>query len=118
MFHYSAYWRTWSRKLGHDEKGQVIELNLTTTHNQASMWQGQVACGRIRKHNTTPEKSDKTVSELPVDIYQMMVANISEEKVKWLLSYDFLSNIDWQLFEKNNNGGCAFSKCKKKDRLQ
>jgi hypothetical protein len=91
----------------------LVELNLTPIQGHHD-WDTRVACGVIRRHGTAPDEKDLFVDELPDDVYWNMVANIGLEKADWLLNHDFLPEIDWDLYEKHNNGGCAFDKCSSK----
>jgi hypothetical protein len=42
-----------------------------------------------------------------------MVKHLGEELTHRLLTEDFLSQIDWGRYDRNDNGGCNLEDCKK-----
>lgn len=115
MFIYSSYWGTWSRVLSERHpNGPFVEVNLTPIpHCHSSEWQNDVAPIKIRFHGTY-NRSDKVVNELPAPIREEMVKNLGEELTNRLLTEDFLSHIDIELYHKFNNGGADFEKIRRK----
>lgn len=112
MFHYSSYWHMWSRVLTSTHKGRggnFVEVNLTPIRN----WQEEVAGIRIRVHCTSRGRDDKTVATLPPEVRAKMVKNLGEELTQRLLTEDFLSQIDWERYQKACNGGANLADIKK-----
>jgi hypothetical protein len=138
-YSYSKYWRTWSRVLKYDGPwcGSVcVEVNLTPINSSwpDADWDEEVRPIIIRKHSSTYHPlfpvsrflSDgdlvhtcttwcsygfKVVEELPTEIKEMMVEKLGEELVQRLLTEDFLSQIDWDKYDVNCNGGCPLRRC-------
>lgn len=112
MFVYSSYWGTWSRRLSNNHpSGPFVEVNLTPIkHCYSSTWKDDVAPIRIRFHGTAPSRNDKLTGEL----FVAMIDNLGTELVVRLLTEDFLSQIDYQLYTKFNNGGANFEDIRKK----
>ena len=72
-----------------------------------------VGNGIIRRHCTGIHPSN-IHEELPNGVLVQMVRMLGQDEVDHLLTFDFLSRIDWDLFQKHNNGGCAFELCRRK----
>jgi len=75
-FHYSSYWRNWSRVLSTNHpSGPFVEVDLTPINGWNCSYQGHVDKVRsvnIRRHGTARNKRDFDVAKLPADvIYQM-----------------------------------------------
>ncbi len=107
MFYFCSYWQSWSRVLSSDHpKGPFIEVNLTPSGSYSSTWEDRVAPIRIRAHGTArdPER-DKVVDQLPEEVVQAMTRELGAELTERLLTEDFLSQIDWDLYRQKCNGG-------------
>ena len=106
MFVYSKYWGSWSRVLStRHPKGPYVEVNLTPIAGwHSSSWETDVVPIRIRFHGTRYEKGEicKTLLE---EVKEIMIVNLGEDLTNRLLTEDFLSQIDIDLYEKHNNGG-------------
>ena len=114
MFVYSSYWHTWSRVLGHVKYG-IVELNLTPINASwcgDKKWQQEVGRGVIRRHCTHIEP-DNFYKELPSEVLLQMGKYLDAGQIAKLLTYDFLPEIDWALYDKHRNAGCAFELCRK-----
>lgn len=110
MFHYSAYWQTWSRVLSEND-GVIVELNLTPANPQWDRsWKEQVETTWIRRHRTPLGDKDQLVSQLPDEVMEQMRKHLTESLVIWLLRTEFLPLIDWEKFEEHNNGGAPLHK--------
>lgn len=113
MYVYSGYWRTWSRILGRrpNRIRVVVELNLTpiNAHNGQHLWDKNVAPIVLRAHSTPKQPDDKIVDELPVDVLIDMRAHLPESLVQRLLTEDFLSQVDWDKYDKVCNGGAKLA---------
>ena len=109
-YHYSSYWHSWSRVLSdnHDH-GPFVEVNLTPhgIRGSAADWR-RVAQIIIRVHGTTRDPNDQETDRLPREIVFLMLDHLGMGLLARLLNEDFLSEIDWSLYEKHNNGGAAF----------
>ncbi|MFH0779358.1 MAG: hypothetical protein V1928_00690 [Parcubacteria group bacterium] len=116
MFTCCSYWGDWSRVLSEkDPHGPFVEVNLTPIRNCfSSTWQNHVAPIRIRFHGTARSENDRTVAELPAEVRAQMVQNLGEELTNRLLTEDFLSQIDYNLYCKKCNGGANFEDIRKK----
>lgn len=114
QFIWCSYWGTWSRVLSYDN-GYYVEVNLTPInphHNYE--WNALFDRGVvIRKHCTARDRADEEVGELPSHVYENMVSHWGKEHVDRLLTEDFLRQIDWDMYQKHNNGGASFDKIKK-----
>ena len=118
QFVYSEYWSTWSRLLSPsctEYHGMVVELNLTPimSHGQRG-WEKQVKPAIIRAH-FTPKCSPREypVDQLPGNIKALMLTELGENFMNYLLNENFLDQIDWELYDKYNNGGASFELIKK-----
>jgi hypothetical protein len=105
---YSAHWRAWSRVLS-DKDGVYVELNLSHING---MWD-KVKEETIREHRTTRSPKDVEQENLPVAVKQAMVAVLGAKFVERLLTYDYLSEVDWAKYKKIANGGAAFNQIRK-----
>lgn len=114
MFHYSSYWRSWSRVLSSNHPaGPFIEVNLTVPTHSVSAWQTDVAPIRIRAHRTHRSDTDKLTDKLPAEVIAKMVSQLGGELTDRLLHEDFLPNIDWDLYELHDNGGAEYEQIRK-----
>lgn len=103
MFHYSSYWHTWSRVLSTSHpRGPFVEVNLTPINRD---WENHVAPVRIRFHGTPPSDRDIVNDALPPEVRASMVHHLGEELTDRLLTEDFLSQINVELYDQFNNGG-------------
>lgn len=122
MFHYSGYWGSWSRVLSTDHpRGPFVEVNLTPIPgNISSTWDNHVRPIRIRFHGTARDHSgmpmsDKDVAELPKEIEQAMRRNLGDALTDRLLTEDFLSQIDYDLYAKKCNAGANLEDIKRQE---
>jgi len=116
MIHYSAYWHCWSRVLSNSHPtGPNVEINLTPIGlgvNSPNGWI-QVKNVWVRKHGTALDKKDRllTLKEfIDEEAYLVMGENLGFFKARSLLLDNYLYRIDWDLFDKHNNGGAPFEK--------
>jgi hypothetical protein len=65
----------------------------------------------IRRHHTARGLHDKYMQELPDHVLANMREQLSEVTIQRLLHEDFLPQIDWSLYSKHCNGGCALHLC-------
>ena len=114
MFYYCSYWGRWSRVLS-TENFNYVEVNLTPIPGSTETW-ADVAEIRIRKHCTARGKNDLIMSELPADVVSTMKKNLGICLTDRLLNEDFLSQIDWDLYRKHDNGGAILSKINNVDK--
>ncbi|MDB5254069.1 MAG: hypothetical protein JWL80_135 [Parcubacteria group bacterium] len=104
MFHYSSYWRAWSRVLSTNHpNGPYIEVDLT------SMSWDTVARINIRSHGTRRDDMDRNEEKLPAEVKARMISKLGPELTERLLTEDFLPQIDWALYRQKCNGGAAFA---------
>jgi hypothetical protein len=111
MYHYSSYWRSWSRVLLNNFDGQYVELNLTTGNNIASEWT-RVKAETIRKHCTPRDRNDKVVAVLPDDVRKEIIQAVGPVIAERLFTFDYLPLIDWKAWQRLDNGGAAFVGCR------
>ena len=109
---YCPYWHRWSRVLSSVD-GISVELNLTPIPHSDRTWAEDVAPGKIRRHCTVQSPSDFH-NELPEEIVEALLDNLGVLRANWLLEYDFLPEIDWDLYDKCSNGGCRWDLCRKR----
>ena len=106
-FVYSSYWRTWSRLLLNDfDTNKCVELNLTPVG--ASGWP-RVATENIRRHMTKRLANDKIVWVLPKEVEQACREHLGDKLFDKMLTYDYLSEIDWKAYDEASNGGAPFA---------
>lgn len=119
LFVYCAYWGTYSRVLQFmNTRGSMfnlqVEVDLTAVNiTNAYGWE-KIANINIRRHGTDRSARDIYMAELPSDALWHMKKWLSDEVIHRLLHEDFLPQIDWDLYNRNNNGGCALAKCTKR----
>lgn len=105
MFIYNTYWRTWNRVLLDSFFGQYIEVNLTHINGD---WNG-VKEERVRVHRTPRNPGENLVHTLPPHIKEIMIGNLGAVLTEKLTKFDYLPNIDWDKFDKFDNGGAPFA---------
>lgn len=119
-FVYSGYWGTWSRTLATPKEGgnfYFIEVNLTPINHID--WENRVIPIIIRKHCTIRRNGkydcpqDKETNVLPDHVLEEMKKHLDEELINRLLNEDFLSQIDWEKYERHCNGGAPLHKIQK-----
>jgi len=121
-FHWSSYWHCWSRVLtnnSHEPGCSFVEVNLTPVNgnNARSLkagYENQVKLIRIRAHGTLRGPNDKETNELPDEALAEMKEYVGEDLTARLINEDFLSQIDWRLYNKFNNGGANLGDIKKR----
>jgi len=122
MFHFSGYWQTWSRVLSENHpQGPFVEVNLTPipcSYIHAYTWKKEIAPIRIRAH-CTPRYygalgGNKRAYVLPENVKLEMIQNLGKEITERLLTEDFLSQIDWDLYRKVCNGGANFENIRRR----
>ena len=115
VFHYSSYWGTWSRRIlrpGEDPMypGTYVEINLTPISGYND-WDQHVAPIIFRMHGTSPDLRDRDEVELPKEVRQRMVENLGEDVTEFILTEDFLPQIDLQKIStwsiKRGGGGAS-----------
>lgn len=104
QFHYSAYWRAWSRILS-EKDGERVEVNLTPIPGCYSDGWGKVAEIWIRRHRTLDAVRDIRAMVLPIDTQNDMVNNLGGEMTELLLTSNILPHIDWAKYRALSNGG-------------
>jgi hypothetical protein len=105
VFHFSSYWGTWSRVLSYDGTW-MVEVNLTPIGcAHSSTWASDVAPVRVRQHCTVVDNRDILTNALPDDVRADMIKNLGVELVNRLLCEDILSQINWELYHRHDNGG-------------
>lgn len=110
MFVYSAYWRKWSRLLLNEFDNQCVELDLEPVNvSSAAEWE-RIKQQNIRRHRTPRVSGDKVSTQLPAEVLSCMRQHLSETCINALLTYDYLPEIDWALYDKVSNGGAPFEK--------
>lgn len=114
LFIYNSYWRTWSRVLRPmSDKHDQVEVDLTTPNSDIeSEWEA-VRGIHIRKHCTSPRHGDKLEEELPDGVVKHLRCNVDEATLRRLLHEDFLPQIDWDKYQKVDNGGASLSQISK-----
>jgi hypothetical protein len=127
-FVYSSYWGTWSRLLLSRSKGteelftkygvpdyvHEVEVDCGAVNPQFKDGWKIVQDVNIRAHCTSRGKKDTISINLPDEAYWTLVRNVQDDlQVYKILHLDLLPIIDWDLYRKNDNGGCPISKCTK-----
>jgi hypothetical protein len=111
-FTYSSYWQNWSRILARNNpNGKYVELNLTPIGGHD--FNTEVAPMIIRAHETQRRSNDSETHRLPEKVVGEMMRNLGLETTYQLLSYDFLSEIDWNKYHEKCNGGASFNDIRK-----
>ena len=115
---YSAYWRNWSRLI-YMYNGDYVEVDLQPVNSHKDINWEKSRNVNIRKHSTKPKKGDRRYlmvqkgSKIYNEVLLELIDHLTLREISYLLSYDFLPEIDWDLWEKYNNGGVFFKDCKK-----
>lgn len=106
-YHFSSYWRTWSRVLlvKHREF-QTVELNLTPINGN---WSQDVLPVIIRVHSTQPSPRDLSTPRLPIDVWKLLGERLGRDFRHHLCTTDFVPMIDWSKQELNRGGGCPIA---------
>lgn len=119
-FYYDQYWGTWSRVL-RDLSGPAVDLGMTnfvevnlTPIMGRDDWSEHVWPLIIRGHSTLRGRTDILTNTLPGEVMLRIRNNVPLDILAFLFNYDFLPEIDWDLYRKHTNGGCAFEKCHKR----
>lgn len=100
IFHYSNYWKNWSRILYRGGRGrfnalEIIELNLTPMPNCfSSSWEKDVEPIVFRCHGTMPDAKDLFERKLPEKIVMQMRDHLGYQLALRLLTEDWMSLID------------------------
>ena len=87
-YDYSAYWRTWNRRLLKTSKG-VLEISLTPHDGN---WD-EILDYRIRFHSTPADPKDWGTNVLFDDIKLSMLKNLGPEPTRLLLEFNFVREI-------------------------
>lgn len=130
VFHYSSYWRTWSRVLFHmpldtrqDHPHHVlkrdlgidstwIEIDLTAINPSVrTQWESHVQHGNIRAHHTDLRADDLITGTLPGSVVHEMQQWLKPDVVQKLIHADYLPHLDFKRLRQNSNGGAAFKNC-------
>lgn len=112
-YHYSSYWKTWSRVLS-EENGHYVEVNLTPIPCcTASTWERDVWPPKIREHCTPRAQTDIDTDELPEDVMTDIFIHVGGPQLDMLLNYNFLPEIDWNVYRKICNGGARWEDIRK-----
>jgi hypothetical protein len=118
VFHYSAYWGTWSRVLTSYVDGNgTLEVNLTPVnpYDQKS-WEEFVRPVIFRNHGTSLEMKDKLELSLPNDILEWMLERLDDEiLVHRLIATDWMESLDLPIVRlgRYGGGGLPFKECMK-----
>jgi len=116
-FTYCSYWQNWSRVLARNNpNGKYVEVNLTPICGYS--FDTEVAPIKIRAHQTSRRSNDIETHRLPEKVVGEMMKNLGLETTYQLLSYDFLSDIDWNKYHEKCNGGANFNDIKKTKSLE
>ena len=103
-FHFDSYWYRWSRILL-NKHNQIIEVNLTPVPGAFhSTWERDVQPFIFRHFKSPIRLGDRVVSELPSEIYELMLERLGEVCTKRLLTEDWLSQISLNLLCSTNVG--------------
>jgi len=108
MFKFSSYWCTWSRVLRRT-KNEWVVLNLTGINGTWNSVLNEI----VRVHSTALAAGDKLQDTLPIEIKESIEKNVGKELTTKLLTYDYLSEIDFDKYYDVCNGGAAFSDIKR-----
>ena len=98
MFHYSSYWKTWSRVL-FLEGGMFVELNLTPIPYSIQTWADNVEPEIIRIHQTVRKPKDIELPDIHGDAWKLMDANLHPDLVERLLRHDYIAELAMVLLE-------------------
>lgn len=101
---YNSHWRTWSRILSAKD-GEFVELNLTHINGH---WD-KVKAETIRRHSTPRSPNDVVQEQLPVIARQALVTMVGAEFANKLLTYDYLSEVDWSKYRNVCSSGASFN---------
>ena len=86
-----------------------VEVDLTPINSWRDEEWKKTQSIRIRKHCTSPGRRDRETDFLPLWVAKRMVKMLGRPIVERLLYEDFLSQIDWEKYERKCNGGVNFN---------
>jgi hypothetical protein len=89
MYHYSAYWRVWSRVLK-VEGFRITEISLTPINGWERGDLNEIREQQVRCHSTARGKGDIETDTLPWAIVWEMVRHLGEGTTERLLTHDYL----------------------------
>ncbi len=116
VFHFSSYWRTWSRVLTTYVDGNgTLELNLTPVNpHLPTSWVEQVRPIIFRNHRTTLDVDDLLLEKLPDEVQEVMLNHLGVRLTQQLLETDWISLLDMPKVRrgKHGGGGLPFEECK------
>lgn len=111
-FVFNAHWRSWNRIISYDPSTkEFIELGLTHVNGN---WDHVVA-ETIRRHRVPLKKGDFMAEVLPAAVRSAADYRLGAHVVNRLISYDYLSNIDFGKFDQleKGHGGVPFARVRK-----
>lgn len=110
MFHYSAYWGSWSRVLRPQfGTNSTVEVDLTAINPSSDYGWPRVLSCNIRAHRTARATNDILCLSLPAHTVQLMRSRTDEQTFNRLMHEDLLPLIDWDKYRKVDNGGAALA---------
>lgn len=128
---YDSVKHEWRRVLFYNERGQAVEVLLTPSnmHHNGDGW-NEVARMIVHMHSTfgvygtTPGRKGDALwryitrnkhSLIFDEVRKLMARRLPFETINHLLYWDILPAIDWEAYvaNKNENGGCALTLCKR-----
>jgi len=92
VYHYSAYWGTWSRILVRDGMW-TVEVDLTPVNGSfhINAWM-ETRRAHVRKHCTMPHRDDIMTDTIPPEIRAQMVSHMGEVVTQFLLTDDDITD--------------------------
>lgn len=101
-FHYSYYWRCWSRVIlrGGGEFDYEVSIPITPINDFDSEWEevSKVMIGKRDVRFSIPDKKDIWTHELPDEVFQKIQSKVGTGTANVLIHADVLNIIDWRSY--------------------
>lgn len=118
-FHYSYYWRTWSRVVlrGGGTFAHQVEIPLTPINDSEGEWEDirRMDISRRDVRYAIPDRKDIWTHVLPDDVYERVKEKLGKPNADFMVHSDLMNLIDWNVFNaaSKDNGRCPFLRCQK-----
>lgn len=118
LFHFRAYWGTWSRVLTtrcgtRPGSGPTVELDLVPRSWSDVEAVERISRINIRRHSTDRGRMDGQANEISTRARVELEDRLGVRLATWLLDprTEILGLIDWDLYRRFNNGGASLHDC-------
>lgn len=118
-FHFSSYWRTWSRVIlrGGGTFSHQVAIPLTPVNDTAGEWDEikRISIIRTDMRYGIPDKKDIWTHELPEEAYRELSLVVGKAQADFMIHSSLMDLIDWNDFNRYSDGRkCPYGLCEKK----